>query len=175
MYWMMAAPPWLMDTTAYKSIHPTFTIIQQLTVNMSTSLELRQTKAMDALFKDNYKVFAFAKLSNLEPEWELQVQHIRQLWNAVGNLIDRNEFYSIFSFECAELTLPYENYHMETAFENANKQWAMELMVQVVDRILKWYDDDIPLDAKIVTQENETILIDVSACRLYSHNLSQIV
>ena len=91
---------------------------------MSTSLELRQMKAMDAVFKDNYKIFVFAKLSNLEPESELQVRHIRQIWNVVGNLIDRNEFYSIFSFECAELTLPYENYDMETAFENANKEWA---------------------------------------------------
>ena len=62
---------------------------------MSTSLkkkmeELRQTKAMDAVFKDNYKVYAFAKLSYPEPEWELQVQHICQLWDAVGNLIDRD-------------------------------------------------------------------------------------
>ena len=55
------------------------------TVNMSTSLELMldETKAMDVVFKDNYKVCAFAQLSNLEPEWELQLQHIRQLWNAV--------------------------------------------------------------------------------------------
>ena len=74
-----------MDTTAYKRHHPAFAFIQQLTVNMSTSPELMldETKAMNAVFKDNYKVFAFAKLSNLEPEWELQVQHIRQLWNAV--------------------------------------------------------------------------------------------
>ena len=84
----------------WKIRHPAFAIIQQLTANMSTSLELRQTKATDA-------VFAFAKLSSLEPEWELQVQHIRQLWNAVGSLIDRNEFYSMFSSECAELALPY--------------------------------------------------------------------
>ena len=81
----------------------------------------------------------------------------------------------MFLSECAELALPYKNYHMETAFENANKEWAMELMVLVADRILKWYDDDIPLDATIVTQENETILIDLSACRLYSHHLSRIV
>ena len=161
-----------MDTMAYKRPHPAFAIIQQLTVNMSTSLELRQ---MDAVFKDIYKVFAFSKLPNLEPEWELQVQHIRQLWNAVRNLIDRDKFYSIFSSACAELALPYENYHMETAFENANKEWARELMVLVADRILKLYDDDIPLDATIVTQENETILIDLSTCRLYSHHLSRIV
>ena len=171
-----------MDTMAYKRRHPAFAIIQQMTVNMSTSLEKKmeelmsdETKAMDAVFKDNYKVFAFSKLPNLEPEWELQVQHIRQLWNAVGNLIDRNKFYSLFSSACAELALPYENYHMETAFENANKEWAMELMVLVADRILKLYDDDIPLNATIVTQENETILIDLSACRLYSHHLSRIV
>ena len=63
-----------MDTTAYKRRHPTFAIIQQLTVNVSTSLEktmeelmLDETKAIDAVFKDNYKVFAFEKLSNLEP------------------------------------------------------------------------------------------------------------
>ena len=89
-------------------------------------LMLDETKAMDAVFKDNYKVYAFAKLSCLEPEWELQVQHIRQLWNAVGNLIDRDEFYSMSSSECAERALPYEHYHMETAIENANKEWAME-------------------------------------------------
>ena len=35
----------------------------------------------------------------------------------------------MFSSECAELALPYENYHMETAFENANQGWEMELMV----------------------------------------------
>ena len=102
-------------------------------------LEFRQGKAMDAVFKDNYNVFAFAKLSNLEPEWELQLQHIRKLWNAVGNLIDRNALYSMFSSECAELALPYETYHMKTAFENANKEWAMKLMVLVADRILKWW------------------------------------
>ena len=66
-------------------------------------LMLDETKAMDAVFEDNYKVFPFAKLSGLEPEWELQVQHIRQLRNDVGNLIDRNEFNSMFSSECAEL------------------------------------------------------------------------
>ena len=64
---------------------------------------------------------------------------------------------------------------METAFENANMEWPMELMVLVADRILKWYDNDIPLDATIVKQENETILIDLSACRLYSHHRSRIV
>ena len=73
------------------------------------------------MFKDIYKVFAFSKLPNLEPEWELQVQHIRQLWNAVRNLIDRDRFYSVFSSACSEVALPYENYHMETAFENANR------------------------------------------------------
>ena len=92
---------------------------------------------MDAVFKDNYKVFAFAKLSSLEPEWELHVQHIRQLWNAVGNLIDRNEFYSMCPSKCAKLALPYENYHMQTALENANKERAMKLMVFVADRIFE--------------------------------------
>ena len=91
---------------------------------MSTALELMldETKAIDAVFKDNYKVFAFTKLSSLEPEWE---RHIRQHWNAVENLIDRNEFYSMFSFECAELALPFENYHMETVYrmQTRNGQW----------------------------------------------------
>ena len=59
------------------------------------------------------------------------IEHVR-------HLIDRDEFYSFFSSECAKLiSLPYENYHMETAFEKANKEWAMELMVLVADRILK--------------------------------------
>ena len=43
-----------MDTTPYKRHHPAFAIIQQLSVNMSTSPELMldETHAMDALFKD---------------------------------------------------------------------------------------------------------------------------
>ena len=60
--------------------------------------ELRQTKANDAVFKDNYKVYAFAKHSYLEPEWELQVQHIRQLWNTVGNLIDRMDRFCLQAY-----------------------------------------------------------------------------
>ena len=159
------------------TFHLAFAIIQQLTANMSTSLELMldETKAMNVVFKENYKVFAFAKLTCLEPEWELQVQHIRQLWNAIGNLIDRDEFYSMLSSECTELALLYEDYHMETAFKNANKKLAMELMVLVAESILKWFDDDIPLDATIVPQESETILIDISVCRLYRHQLLRIV
>ena len=62
---------------------------------------LDEAKAMDAVFKDHYKVYAFAKLSYLDPEWELQVQHIRQLWNAVGNLIDHDEFFfHVFIWMC---------------------------------------------------------------------------
>ena len=94
-----------------------------------------------------------------------------QLWNAVGNMIDRNEFYSILSAECAKIVSSYENYHMETAFENANEEWAM----LVAGRILKWYDDDIPLDATIIMQENETILIYLSTCRLYRHQMPRIL
>ena len=40
-----------------------------LTSFKKTMEELRQTKAMDAVFKDNYKVYVFAKLTS-EPEWE---------------------------------------------------------------------------------------------------------
>ena len=71
----------------------------------------------------------------------------------LGNLIDRDEFYSMFSSEYVELALPYKNYHMETTFEKAIKVWAMELMVLVPDRILKWFDELWhPLDATIVMQ-----------------------
>ena len=40
------------------------------------------------------------------------------------------------SSECAEHAVPYKNYYMETAGEKANKEWAIELMVLVADRIL---------------------------------------
>ena len=101
------------------------------------------------IHSDVSDVYLFANLTPV-PQWELQVQHISQLWNAIGNLIDHNEFYSmfylncdefysLFSYECAKRTLPYENCHMETAFEKANKERAMELIVLVVDRILKYY------------------------------------
>ena len=36
----------VMDTTAYKRRHPAFAIIQQLTVNMSTSLEKKMEELM---------------------------------------------------------------------------------------------------------------------------------
>ena len=55
------------------------------------------------------------------------------------------------------------------------RNWVTELMVLVADKILKWYDDDFSVDAAIITQENETILIDISPSRLHMHHLLHIV
>ena len=55
---------------------------------------------MDVVFKDNYKVFVFSLLGHLQPEWELQVQNLHDLWNAVGDMIDRDEFLLSFTSEC---------------------------------------------------------------------------
>ena len=82
---------------------------------MSTSLELMldETKAMDAVFKNNYKVYAFAKRLCLEPEWELQVQ----LYVNYGTplVIDRSRrvLFHVFIWMCwtrvTLLKLPHVN------------------------------------------------------------------
>ena len=41
-------------------------------------------------------------------------------------------------------------------------------MILVADMILKWYDDDIPTTAKIVTMEDGRIQVNSAICRVYA-------
>ena len=52
---------------------------------------------------------------------------------------------------------------MKTAFENANKEWAMELMVLVADRMLKLFDDDITLPTLAIILY---LIVEESTCQL---------
>ena len=48
-----------------------------------------QHMKMDEVFKDDYKIFAFARLPRVEPVTERQVHDLPQLWNKVDKKIDR--------------------------------------------------------------------------------------
>ena len=114
------------------------------------------------------KCLYFLLLERLQREWELQVQNLHDFWNAVGDMIDRAELWLSFTSECFELELSFEDYAIEEAFEKAKKEWSEELMILVADMILKWYDDDIPTTAKIVTMEDGRIQVDIAICQLYA-------
>ena len=42
-------------------------------------------------------------------------------------------------------------YDFKEAFWNANTKWRIELMRRVVNRIIKWYDDNVPLSSNVAT------------------------
>ncbi len=129
---------------------------------------------MDNVFKEQYTVFIFSLLPRIKHDKRMgdyckfEVDHLHELWNQASDMIDRAEFWLGFTSECCELNLPYEDYDIEEAFEKARKEWKEELMLQVADKNLKWYDDDIPPKAKVVTIVNGRIQVDTSICRLYA-------
>ena len=48
---------------------------------------------------------------------------------------------------CLEESLPIETFDYEQACRLAETEWRIELMLAVVERIIKHYDDDVPIDA----------------------------
>ena len=111
---------------------------------------------MDDVFMENYKVHVFSILPRLDSDWSFQVDYLHKLWNTAADMINRTEFWLSFTSECFQLELSFEEYNIEETFGKAKKEWK-ELMILVADMILKWYDDDIPTTAKIVTMEDGRI------------------
>jgi len=125
-----------------------------------------QHMTMDEVFKDHYKLFAFARLFRVEAVSERHVHDLPQLWNKVDKEIDRDEFFSLFSRECKELNLPYKQYDLDNAFEKAQTEWAEEIMVATADQLLKWNEDEI-IKTQVAFWKNGPIHVHTNVCKVY--------
>ena len=74
----------------------------------------------------------------------------------------------LFVNECRELRLPVETFDFERAYNLAATDWRMELMLAVVEQIIKWFDDDVSLHATelaVWDVAKQEIIIDRSVCK----------
>ena len=110
----------------------------------------------------------FSTLTQIEQDWRKQVNNIINIWDQGVNLIIHELLHSLFWIECEELSLPAESYDFERAYRLAETEWRIELMLAVVQMIIKWYDDDVPQEATelaVWDVAKQEIIIDRSVCR----------
>ena len=73
----------------------------------------------------------------------------------------------VFRDECQELSLPVETFDYDRAYRLAATEWRIELMLAVVEKIIKWYDDDVPLEATelaVWDVAKQEIVVDRTVC-----------
>ena len=127
-----------------------------------------RTRSMDDIFKEDYLLSVFSVLPNVEPDWQKQVNTMTEIWDEGVKLIDHKLLLKVFRDECRELSLPVETFDYERAYRLAATDWRIELMLAVVEKIIKWYDDDVSLEATelavwdVVKQQ---IDVDRSVCK----------
>ena len=106
----------------------------------------KRHRAMDDIFKVDYLSSVFSVLGEVEPDWRKQVNTMNKIWDEGVKLIDHKLLHSLFESECEELSLPFKAYDYERAYKLAATEWRIELMLAVVEKIIKWYDDDVALE-----------------------------
>ena len=127
-----------------------------------------RTRSMDDVFKEDYLLSVFSVLPDVEPDWQKQVNTMTEIWDEGVKLIDHKLLLKVFRDECRELSLPVETFDYERAYRLAATDWRIELMLAVVEKIIKWYDDDVSLEATelavwdVVKQQ---IDVDRSVCK----------
>ena len=128
----------------------------------------KRSASMDDVFKMYYVLCVFSRLEQVEPDWRKQVDNIVNIWDQGVSLIIHELLHSLMWQTCLEESLPIETFDYEQACRLAETEWRIELMLAVVERIIKHYDDDVPIDATelavwdVVKQE---IIIDRSVCK----------
>ncbi len=121
---------------------------------------------MDEVFKNNYTFFAFLRLDNIEPRWQVQVRDLHKLWSKLVDVINRDDLSTIFIMECQELDLPVDEYDLDDAFHKAQNEWAQELMVSTADYILRWNEDKV-ISTQVASWHDGHICVDVTVCVKY--------
>ena len=107
----------------------------------------KTTRSMDDIFKVDYLLSVFAVLGQVEPQWEKQINNMAEIWDEGVKHIDHDALRSLFRNECDDMSLPWETYDLEQAYISAKHEWRIELMLAVVEKIIKWYIDDVPMEA----------------------------
>ena len=128
----------------------------------------KRPAVMDDIFKVDYLLSVFSVLGEVEPDWRIQVNTMAEIWDEGVKLIDHKLLRKLFESECQELSLPVETFDYERAYRLAATEWRIELMLAVVERILKHYDDDVPLEAielAVWDVAKQEIIIDRTVCK----------
>ena len=128
----------------------------------------KRHRSMDDLFKVDYLLSVFSVLSQVEPDWRKQVNNMADIWDEGVRLIDHKLLHSLFESECQELSLPFETFDYERAYKLAATEWRIELMLAVVEKIIKWFDDDVSLEATELAVWDvfkQQIVVDRSVCK----------
>ena len=90
---------------------------------------------MEELFKDMYVIYIVRLLPRVEPDYTFQLQYLHHIWQDVGDLIRRREFFDDFALQCDEFGYLPDFYNIEDAFDFANRDWKPELMGRVIEMI----------------------------------------
>ena len=123
---------------------------------------------MDDIFKEDYLLSVFSVLPDVEPDWQKQVNTMAEIWDEGVKLIDHKLLLKVFRDECQELSLPVETFDYDRAYRLAATEWRIELMLAVVEKIIKWYDDDVPLEATelaVWDVAKQEIVVDRTVCK----------
>ena len=129
---------------------------------------LKCPSSMENIFKFDYMLSVFSVLGQVEPDWRKQVNNIINIWDQGVQLINRELLQCLFVNECRELRLPVETFDFERAYNLAATEWRIELMLAVVEQIIKWFDDDVSLHATelaVWDVAKQEIIIDRSVCK----------
>ena len=120
------------------------------------------------IFKQWYEAYIFSLLPKFGLSWEQEIKQVNNLWEATGKLIDMNRFKKSFCSECNELGLIGDSFNFELAFENANTIWRSEIMTNVVNRIIIFWNDLIPINSKPAHWNGREMIIDNPFCEQLS-------
>ena len=121
--------------------------------------------SMDNIFKSWYETYIFSILPKFGLSWTQEVKQINDLWDAAGQLIDKNSFRESFNAECNELDLNSNLFNIEIAFEKANTEWRSEIMTDVVNRLLVFWDDNVPIGSFPASWNGREIVINSTLCK----------
>ena len=127
-----------------------------------------RTRSMDDVFKEDYLLSVFSVLPDVEPDWRKEVNTMAEIWDEGVKLIDHKLLRKLFESECLELSLPVETFDYERAYRLAATEWRIELMLAVVEKTIKHYDDDVSLDATelaVWDVAKQIIVIDRTVCK----------
>ena len=129
---------------------------------------LLQAKDMEQVFKFWYEAYIFSLLPKFGLSWKQEIKQINELWEAAGALIDKFELCSSFHNECRELHINSEGFNFDLAFRKADTTWRSEIMTSVVNRIIKFWDDDVPLNSEPARWTGNEIVIDNTVCKKFA-------
>ena len=104
-------------------------------------------RPLDYVFKRLYVDAAISATHEVQPDYEKTITTMPEIWDQVIERLDRRFIHKVFHEECRELSQPAEPYDFEQAYKLAATEWRIELMLAVVEMIVKWFDHSIPLEA----------------------------